>query len=876
MADHANPVLMLMTVAGGEGFAASVTASIGAGARGEAVRRVGLHGAGVEALASADAGVRRAYRLLHREKYIDREVEVRVRAQADLANLHGRSADLAFAIAFAAALCGADGTPCFRLPPLSATGVLNDGGGVDAVEGLAPKITAAMEALPVGGVVLFPRANEGEVGADLRALAAARGIVLAPVARLEEAFQRAGVALSRTWLDCPFRGLEPFEFQHASVFFGREQEIEDLLALLGRRTASGQNALLIEGASGAGKSSLVLAGVLPALLRRGVPGVLGDTLRWGLLRPHVVTADADPDREREALAEAFRAAWLHGEQGGLTPPRQPAPASADRLDASALLSWLGEAAGSGAVGFVLVLDQMEQWFDGRLQPPTAAALASLVVDLAARGVWVLATATKTADAGLAHPALAAAFGVEGRYQLAAQLGPARLEAIIQGPAKAARLAFEPGLDAELFAAAGHGGSDVLPLLELLLTELYERRDRSSNVLRMSDYRAVGGLDGVVSARAEAVYEAASPTKQDALAPLIWKLETTGGLRPLDYPAGGPMLGLVTALLARRLLVQDGASDHSASIRFAHEALLRHWRRAVELRNADAADMGLWRDLIREAGQWRRRERSLIASGPQLDAARQVYERRLMQWTPSDAPVIDYVRASVAARSRRQVLTAFAVGVPSTAAGVMAAVSFPRLVEAMNMRRIRFDDAAVAPPRFEVEAGPFLRIHGLSIAAMSPPGSRLLIQGDRGLYEGRAMAKGAKDQHFLTQMADPATAPISFTLALDYPARIVSLTRAGLWAATGSGVTHPAWTATGYDAAGTQLDTVGEDLRRAFRIEDEAGRNQRADDISAKTFTLEAGGDRPIHRVQITSDFRLNGAPFAGFQAVLLHEIQLVF
>jgi hypothetical protein len=206
---------------------------------------------------------------------------------------------------------------------------------------------------------------------------------------------------------------------------------------------------------------------------------------------------------------------------------------------------------------------------------------------------------------------------------------------------------------------------------------------------------------------------------------------------------------------------------------------------------------------------------------------------------------------------------------------MAAATFPQVVEAMNTRRIRFDDASVEPPRFEVEATPFLRTHGLAIMAMSP-GSRLLIQGDRGLYEGRAAANGGKDQHFLTQMADPPTAPISFALALDRPARIVRLTRAGLWAATGSGVTHPAWTARAYDATGTQLDSVGEDLRRAYQIKDEIGRKQLVDDIAAKTFVLEAGGDRPIHSVEITSDFRLGGHPFAGFQAVLLHEIQLVF
>ncbi len=871
-----NTAWMLLTAGDSGAESIPLRASIGAGARGSAVRRVALARASGEALESAAAGVRLAYELLYREKYVDREIEVRFEAHGRLDNLHGRSADLAFALALTAAMCGADGEACFDLPPLAATGVLNDNGGVEAVEGLPRKLVAALATLPRGATVLFPRRNETELTLELRGAAAAQGIILAPVARLEEALQHVGVRLSQTWLDSPFRGLEPFEFRHASIFFGREREIEDILALIQRRTATGQSAILIEGPSGGGKSSLVLAGVLPALVRRGAPDLPGDGFRWGLLRPHAVEANADPKCERESLAAAFRMAWLHGEQGGLTASNDMALAAADVLAPASVLSRL-ERAAPGQTRFVLILDQMEQWFDGRLQPATVTELANLVAGLAERGVWVIATGAKSANSDVAgYAALAAAFGVEGRYDLTQQLGPASLEAVIREPAKAARLRFEPGLDAQLFAAASHGGADVLPLLELLLTELYERCDRTNNTLRMSDYHDVGGLDGIISARAEAAYDRASPSEQAMFAPLIWNLKTVGRLRLSEYPAESPMLGLASAFLARRLLVQDAGPDGQASVRAAHGALLRHWRRAVDLHEVEEADIQLWRDVIREAAQWRRNERSLIAAGPQLDAAYKVYKRRLTDWTSGDAPAVDYLRASVRSRSRRRFLTGLAIAVPTTAAGALAAATLPRIVTAMNTLHVRFDDADVGPPRFEIAAAPFLRAHGLSVVAMSPAASRLLIQGKRGLYDGRAAAKGAKDQHFLTQMADPPTAPISFTLASDRPARIIRLIRAGLWAATGSGVTHPAWTATAYDAAGTPIDTVGEELRRAFQIQDAVGAQAPADDIAAKTFVLEAGGDRPIHTVAITSDYRLNGRPFAGFQAVLLHEIQLVF
>ena len=871
-----NAVWMLLTAGSAGGSVCELQTSIGAGVRGEALRRVGVSGASADALESAAAGAQLAYKLLYREKYLCREIEVRFESAVRLENLHGRSADVAFAMALIAAMCGADGAPCFELPPLAATGQLNALGGIEPVLGVAEKIAGAIAALPGGAFVFFPRGNESELTQALRQQAADKTITLCAVARLEEILQRLGISLSQTWLDSPFRGLEPFEFRHASIFFGREPEIDELLALLHRRSAVAQTAVLVEGASGSGKSSLVLAGVLPALLRRGTPDIPGERFRWGLLRPRSVAATGDERRELQALAQAVQAAWLHGEQGSLHEPgatlfpaELPVP--------QALMAWLGAAsAAPDPAQWVLVLDQMEQWFDGRLQPATVATMAALVAGLAEHGVWIIATATRALTAKLAdHPRLAALLGIEGRYALSKELGPARLDAVIREPTRAARLHFEPGLDAEIFSAADHGGADVLPLLELLLTELYERRDQSGSLLRLSDYRAVGGLDGVISARAEAAFATAAAPEQAMLEPLIWKLETRGELRPSEYPAGDPMLGLVAAFLARRLLIEDAGPDGRTGIRVAHEALLRHWSRAVNLRSAARRDVRLWLDVVREAGQWWRKERSLIAAGPQLDAVHELYRRRLADWTSGDDLAIDYVRSSLRARSRRRVLVGLAVGLPSTGVGVMAAAMLPGLVETFRTVRIRFDDAPVGPPRFEVDAAPFLRAFGVSITAVSPAGSRVLIQGNRGLYEGRAAARGKQDQHFLTQMADPPTAPVSFTLALDRPARIVRLIRAGLWAATGSGVTHPAWTAVARNSVGLRIDSVSEGLSRSYRIDDRIGLTQRVDDIAAKTFVLEAGGDRPIHSLQITSDYRLDGHPFAGFQAVLLHEIQLV-
>src|SRR5580704_304522 len=94
-----------------------------------------------------------------------------------------------------------------------------------------------------------------------------------------------------TWFEgSPFRGLSAFQPEHAPVFFGRDLEIREITDRLMAQSAAGKVFLMILGMSGCGKSSLVRAGVLPALLQPGaVPGV--DDWRWLILRPSEVLDD---------------------------------------------------------------------------------------------------------------------------------------------------------------------------------------------------------------------------------------------------------------------------------------------------------------------------------------------------------------------------------------------------------------------------------------------------------------------------------------------------------------------------------------------------------------------------------------------------------
>ncbi len=566
------PLFLLLT-GDRQGIASGLSAFVSEGARGEALQWVELEGAAEDVLASARTGAQSAYHILFREKYLDRQIVVEFNSDVPGGQITGRSAELAFALAVARAIM-----PGAAWPALAATGVLGAGGAVEPVAGLAQKITAALAVLPAGGVCVYPGACALEIGAELHARAEGLGITLLPAFRLETLLSQLGVALSTTWLDQPFRGLEAFEYEHASIFFGREAETEALFGLLARQVATGRHAVLVTGPSGRGKSSLVLAGFMPALVRRGLPGHKARAYKFGVLRPRAIPPDPRPSREAEALKAAFFAIWSHGGEGGLG--ALPTQLPAGRLGAETSLRWL-RASAPPDTQFILVLDQLEEWFEPRLQAETLRLAFEVFAALAAAGVWLVGTLTTQALPAFGESAtLAQCFGIEGRLALEPVSAAGQLDAIIKAPTRAAGVTFEPGLEAEILTAASHGGPDVLPLLELLLTELYEHRDLAERCLRFAHYRAVGGLEGIVGARAERAFMACDSEAQAAVTELLWQFETAGDLALESYAPGHPVQRLVAAFRGQRLVVVERDAAGHGRVRAAHQALLFHWPRAV--------------------------------------------------------------------------------------------------------------------------------------------------------------------------------------------------------------------------------------------------------------------------------------------------------
>ena len=479
----------------------------------------------------------------------------------------------------------------------------------------------------------------------------------------------------------PFRGLDSYRFEHARIFFGRSGMTRAAVEQLTGNAENGRAFLLILGASGAGKSSLAQAGVLPALIGRGiVPGV-------GLWRRAVMRPGGHPAGPFAALAEALVGKTALPE---LLASRHDVAALARHLAASAddpafsivaVLNQIEDAARARGellavetARLALVVDQLEELFtSGEIAADARKTFIRCLDGLARSGrVYVIATMRSDYWHRAAEtPLLVEMASGSGRLDLL----PARPDEIIEmirQSAEAAGLEFETDpvrhikLDATLAAeAAAEPGA--LPLLSFLLDDLYKKdvQDGGGSTLTYASARALGGLKGAIANRAEAVFADLAPAVQRTLPLVLRALVTvsrtgaapTARAAPLaQFSEGRPGHEIVAGLLdpRARLLVADGDAG-GAQLRLAHEALLTHWPRARDQVAADARDLELRGRLEQEAKAWRdapRRDKAgrVRAPGLPLDEALALCGR----WGAElPAEITQFVTASRHAARRRR-------------------------------------------------------------------------------------------------------------------------------------------------------------------------------------------------------------------------------
>jgi len=540
----------------------------------------------------------------------------------------------------------------------------------------------------------------------------------------------------------PFRGLAAFGAKHAPVFFGRSRDITKVIDRLKDAAEKGCPFLLVDGASGAGKSSLVRAGLVPRLTAAGVvPSV--DIWRVAVMRPAEIVGDPFA-----ALARALLVAESdlpEAEQG--RPPALPELSASDFPRADDLAALLAHADASAPkpilstfsaieqtarekegysravkVALLLVVDQLDELFGADIGNDIRARFAQLLRLLARSGrVWVIATLRADLfDHFLSQKDLKQLKDDGSSYDLAPP-DAAALAEIVRAPAAAAGLVYESDtktgerLDERLLADAER--ADLLPLLQFTLNQLFEARERRDHggQLTFAAYRALGGLEGAVEKEAEAAFARLGATEQARLPRLLRELVAPAGdatmtaaraafdIRPVplaDAAYDEASARLVQALIDARILLSSGEGGQ-ATVRLAHARVLDSWQRASKI-VADNADFYRIRAEVEEQRRrWDaagRRRDLLIGRGRPLAEAESIV-RNFSGELPTATR--EFVRRSGRRARLMQTLTAAAAVIFAAVAGV-AVYEWRHTVSLQREAVEKRDQLLVSQSRFLVD------------------------------------------------------------------------------------------------------------------------------------------------------------------------------
>ena len=466
----------------------------------------------------------------------------------------------------------------------------------------------------------------------------------------------------------PYRGLEALEPEDAAVFFGRGADVvRGIDALRGLASRKPPRLLVILGASGAGKSSFLRAGLWPRLLR--------DDSQWLPLR--AIRANRGGAIEGSegllvALQEVHRRFALQTSRAGLR-LRLATPVSF-----IALLSELRQAAARRALISappyplpVLCMDQAEEVFAA-----STAAESEQLLQLARAAIDADAALLLVSIRSDSYGAMQGAKALGGIDQVPLSLGPVphgEIAHVIREPAEILRR--KAGPLAPLFDEAVierlqqeiEGEEDVLPLLAFVLQRLMHEHTGKPTI-GLAELDQTGGVAAAIELAAEVALDDAGigrdrPRQRDALRrlfiPRLARIDRDSKApqrrvaRQSEVPAD--LLPLARALIQRRLLVvklaaqvQSTAAAETATIEVAHEALLRRWPTLADLLAEDRDALLLLDGVVSAATDWDKANAAskadfLAHRGSRLSEA-QTLASRGPDWAREIAPARAYLAA----------------------------------------------------------------------------------------------------------------------------------------------------------------------------------------------------------------------------------------
>ena len=443
--------------------------------------------------------------------------------------------------------------------------------------------------------------------------------------------------------ESPYRGLEAFHEEHTHLYFGRAPLVSELIQTLEFTLSQRDqpNFLAIIGASGSGKSSLVLAGMLPKIRQKG----------WPIF---VMTPTADP------LKSMARALMSHAHRKKAVLHMQDDLAENERSLDSYIPDIL--AAHQGAKDhLILVIDQFEELFtlcddptqrdhfiDNLLFALNAKPHSQLVVLLTLRADFYHRVAWSD---GLRHI-------LQNQQKYIGRMARADLQQTIAGPAHLYGYRLQEGLVKRILDDVGNEPGN-LPLLSHALQKTWEHREGEDNKeLTLAGYEKAGGVKGAIARTADAKLAQLNDSAQAITRNIFTRLTELGEgaedtrrrarlseLIPNNSDSEA-VLAVLAQLADARLITTD---RHTVDV--SHEALIREWHTLRQWLDADRDGLRLLEQLNKAATFWDEQERQDrdLYSGTRLDKA--------LEWEADSAPQLSqletsFLRASQQAKEKR--------------------------------------------------------------------------------------------------------------------------------------------------------------------------------------------------------------------------------
>lgn len=405
----------------------------------------------------------------------------------------------------------------------------------------------------------------------------------------------------------PYRGLRAFQESDAEVFFGRAEAIDRLVRRLGR-----DRFVSVIGPSGSGKSSLVRAGLVPAVHRGALPSSR-DWFVVDMIPGHAPFDELSTALRRVAVDAPTRLfEQLATDEHGL---RRAVDYVLPDEDAE----------------LVLVIDQFEELFTlVRSERVRARFIDSLVAAVTSTRSRLRVVVTMRADF-FNRPLEYHGLGelVRAGTETVTALSPDELEQAIALPAERVGVEFERGLIAEIVADVANQPAS-LPLLQYALTELFDQRE--ATLVTMHGYDAIGGVLGALAGRATDLLAEFDPPTQEVVRQVFLRLVTIADnsedtrrrvlrseLSALSDPA--VVEQVIESFGRSRLLSLDhDPASREPTVEVAHEALIREWTRLSAWVEDSRDELRVHRQVTQASREWGAADHdpSFLLTGSRLD------------------------------------------------------------------------------------------------------------------------------------------------------------------------------------------------------------------------------------------------------------------